>query len=207
MNTPSDDAQQAQFVTDANIPQKVIPTYDKTPRIGQTDREIEWYLKDCNREIFVAYGLYARDFYKTKPDDAAAASIWYNSWSPRQTEIIEEFKRYKGRKSYADEKGSPVRGYRRGIGNAQTPEEKRAEDAERKRKSRANKAAGQVKTSKRANITTMTPDEKAQRKRELARLRKQKQRENAKLSPAELEKREIDDLLAIMEKLKREGPK
>lgn len=207
MNTPSDDAQQAQFVTDANIPQKALPTFDKTPRIGQTDREIEWYLKDCNREKFVAYGLYARDFYRTKPDDAAAASVWYDSWSQRQTEIIEESTRYKGRKSYADEKGSPVRGYRRGIGSTQTPEEKRAEDAERKRKSRANIAAGEVKTSKRANIAAMTPDEKAQRKREQARLRKQKQRESAKLSPAELEKREIDDIIAIMEKLKRESAK
>lgn len=111
------------------------PTIDLTPRAGQSNSEIDAWMKGQNRSEDVAVRLYAVALYKTKPDTGAAAEFaWLDSLTDYQHYILNAARRAKERVQYAKRKGAPVRSYRRGA--ELSPEQKREEARLRKQKQR-----------------------------------------------------------------------
>lgn len=161
--------------------------YDLTIRPGQTDFEIKWALHGINRSdadlAAMVYRARLIDYLsRHHPGDN-----WYDILTPRQQEVMLEGRRCKERREYAKEKGSPVRAYRTG----RTDDEKRAEDAERKRRARARGAPSKLKT----DLSAMSDEELSEHRRRKARERKQRQREKERLTssmtPEELAQHEL----------------
>ncbi|QBX34270.1 hypothetical protein E4191_05725 [Paracoccus liaowanqingii] len=174
---------------------------DLVIRPGQSDIGVKWSLLRFN---------------KTNPDLAAlvyrAKLIHYLnryhmdvSWrdiiTPLQQEVMDQGRQCSGRRKYAKEKGSPVRSYRRDLN--QTDDERRAEDAARKRQSRA--AQVLQPSMRKTDLSTMSVEEQASHRRQKARERKQKQREKdrllARMTPEEAMQHECDIVEAEKAKL------
>ena len=180
-----------------------------TIRPGQTDLEIKWALHGINRTdpelAAMIYRARLIDFLNRHHSD----TDWADILTPRQREVMLQGRRCKERLTYAKDKGSPVRSYRRNL--SLTDDERRAEDAERKRRDRAAKSDGPSKLK--TDLSGMTAEEQDEHRRQKARERKQRQRDKkrltANMTPDEivqhehdLEKAEEAKLRAIMTALR-----
>lgn len=204
MNNSDSPSSQANFVQSLPGTSATLEN-DFTIRPGQTDLELKWTLHGINKTdpdlAAMIYRARLTDFLNRHYSN----TNWNNILTPRQQEVMLQGRQCKERREYAEDKGSPVRSYRRNLNL--TDNERRAEDAERKRRDRAAKSTGPSK--RKTDLSGMTTEEKTEHRRQKVRERQQRQRLKKRLTAnmtpdeiaqheRELEKAEEAKLMAIM---------
>lgn len=189
MNTPTSPDEQANSTS--IYPAEITPPQvDLTIRPGQTDLEVKWALHGINKSDpdLAAMVYYARlvGFLAQNHDHER----WEDILTPLQRKVMLQGRRCKERREYAKEKGGPVRSYRRDLN--QTDDEKRADDAERKRRERAAKSTGPSRL--RTDLSGMSAADQAEHRKKKNRERQQRLREEKRLTkgmtPDQLAQRE-----------------
>lgn len=194
MSNSDDENTQAYFVDTHSLPETPL-SKDMTVRAGQTDLEIKYTLLVLNRNDPDLAAL----VYRAKLIDYMTRHHYGDDWdpllTPRQQEVMLEGRRCADRRQYAKDKGAPVRSYRRNLNL--TDDERRAEDAERKRRDRAR---DEGPSTRKIDLAAMSAQERDEHKRSMARERKQRQRDKQRLAASMTEA----ELQAHEEALERE---
>lgn len=194
MSNSDNENTQAYFVDTYSIPE-ILPSSDLTIRAGQTDLEIKYTLLGLNRNDPDLATL----IYRAKLIDYMKRHHFGDDWNalltPRQQEVMLEGRQCADRRKYEKRKGAPVRSYRRNLNL--TDDEKRAEDAERKRRDRARDGGP---SKRKPDLAAMSAQERDEHKKRKARERKQRQRDKQRLAASMTEA----ELQAHEEALERE---